>query len=526
MKHNKYLATITLGLMGSSLAQADFIDLVEQFESPIAIEVAQRINERFAGLQGLGCGRVIIDETDTVQIGEETIVPLQFDEDGSRLVLGEGGDLPITIADTQGIPISADCSGRTLRVFNNIDALIQTGNALTQSNLPTQRSLGLTVGELEEALIWVAADEYAAQGDMSRNFASNQASGLGSRLDALRAGATGFRVSARHNSLKVDSLAKSEQALVGSRGAGASSEATYSPLGGYLNVQFSDGSRDDGDFENAFELSGINVNAGVDYRFNSQWIAGVNIGYTDQKIEFDPNKSVVDGDINSDGFSIMPFAMYQYGQFFSSISLGSQQLTFDSSRAIQFADVDTRSVSETDSTVNTFFFELGYSIENGRFTIEPYLNINRSQIEIDGFVEQDVNNSGYNVAVAEQNLDLLDVTLGLSLQTIFTAGNKVFLPYFTIEQVNQTEDQSRTVSSNFFSGEAFSDSAFGLDTEQLDSSYLTYTLGLSSVIRGSRQKTDGGAFSGQIQGYAEIKTVSGYANYHLTLYSLGARMSF
>lgn len=525
--------TLATGLFISASTQADFIDLAEQFDSEVAKRVAVSLNSRYIELQEFGCqipGFEGQDSIESINLGSGNFDEFIGDDSGSGLILP---DSALALEDGNNIsaglpqtPFLEGCSGRSQLVFNNIDRLIQTGNALTESQQPSFNGLGLTVQELNDALVFLAAEEYAAQGDISRDFTTAQSRSLSARLSDLRSGSKGFSLGYNQPGQQVHTLAQSEQARMGHSGAGAGSDTVYSPWGGFINLQYSNGSRDNSSLENAFDSSGYNVNAGFDYRIDNNWVTGVSVGYTNKKAEFDPNKSVVDGSIDSDGLSLMPFIMYQNDKFFSSLSVGTQRINFEASRAVRFADVDTRSEGRTDGTINSYFAEIGYTFTKGKYSFEPYLNVNGSDVSIDAFVERDINNTGYNLTVNEQNFDLLDVTFGLSTQAVFSANNKVFAPYFTVELVSQRENEGRAINSNLFSSSPFADSAFQLESEELDSTYSTFTLGVSGVLRGSSQKQDGGSTAGEVQGYAEIKTISGYTNYSLSIYSFGLRMSF
>lgn len=420
------------------------------------------------------------------------------------------------------------CTGRTFRIFSNIREIIHTGNDITGVG-PSEFSLRSNLEGLGFALRWLAAEEYAAQGDLSSDFTSGQVNGLSTRLSALRFGARGFQFASNGVWQPENTEIAS---LYGEHGGAAGDESNYSRWGGFANYQFGFGSRDPTGLEDAFDFDMANLTFGIDYRANDEWIIGLVGGISQQEIEFDSSQSIVSGGIDSDGYSLMPFFMYQPGNFYLSGSVGIQQMTFDSLRSIRYPSfnpslpsTNTDTVSETDAQVSTLFLEAGYNWSVRKFSFEPFININSSSISIDEFVEDDLNDLGFDLAIAEQNFDLLDLTIGLKSQYIFTPKIGVFIPYFTIEQFNQLNDESRNIEARY-AELSTGDAPFLIPTEELDGSYQTYTIGISSVLRGGREKTAGGTVGGDLQAYANFRTIAGLDGYSFEMYTFGFRYTF
>lgn len=419
------------------------------------------------------------------------------------------------------------CVGRVFEVFNNVRELVHTGNDLTGTG-SILSSLRLDIEGLGFALRWFAAEEYAAQGDMSSDFVSGQVAGLGSRLSALRFGARGFQFV--HNGVWMPE--GDYAALDNARGGAAGSGANYSKLGGFLNIQGSTGSRAATGREDAFDSDGITFSGGLDYRLNDQWTIGTMLGYSTQEIDFDSSQSIVDGEIESSGFNIMPFFMYQPGYLYLSASLGYQQLDFDSRRAIRYPSqnlnipsTSTETIANTQASIVSAFAEIGYSYIWRKMTFEPFFNLNSSSIVIDEFVEEDVNDDAFDLVVKEQDFSTLDFSFGLKTQYTYTPRAGVFIPYLTLEYIGQTDTASRDVEA-YYPGLANDDTLYFIPTEELDDSYQTITLGMSAVLRGGRELTPGGTVGGDIQGFFNIKQITGLEGYELMFYSLGLRYAF
>lgn len=421
----------------------------------------------------------------------------------------------------------SQCTGRTFLIFRNAREIVHTGNDISGTGVTTF-SLRSNLEGLGFALRWFAAEEYAAQGDMSSDFVGGQVSGLGSRLSALRFGARGFQFV--HNGV---SAPNGEYAGVyGESGGAAGTGSNYSKLGGFFNLQSSVGSRAPTGRENAFDSEGVSFTSGLDYRINNNWIAGAMFGYSEQQIDFDSSLSIVDGEIESTGFNFMPFFMYQSGYWYISGSLGFQQLDFDSRRAISYPSnnlniesTDTETIANTQATIISAFAEVGYSYIWKKVTLEPFFNLNTSSISIGEFVEDDINNDAFDLVVKEQNLSTIDYSFGLKTQYTFTPRIGVFVPFFTLEYVGQTDTASRDVEA-YYDGLSSDESTYFIPTEELDGNYQTVSVGMSAVLRGGRELTAGGGVGGDIQAYFNIKQITGLEGYELMFYTIGARYAF
>src|SRR6188474_1385071 len=85
------------------------------------------------------------------------------------------------------------CPDDVFGVFEETRELVHTANELLGTG-DTSFSLGLDIDGLGFALRWTAAEEIAAQGSMTTEFAASQLSALSARVAALRWGISGPRL--------------------------------------------------------------------------------------------------------------------------------------------------------------------------------------------------------------------------------------------------------------------------------------------------------------------------------------------
>lgn len=391
------------------------------------------------------------------------------------------------------------CSGQVFLVFAQVRELVHNANELTGDG-PTGFSLGLDREGLGFALRWTAAEELAAQGSAATRFSGSQLNSLAARLSALRFGARGFRV--------VDADASAEQWLASTGVAPLGGAASADEMGlakrwgGFIDGSFGYGRQDDTTHlttpgsENAFDYDGMDVTAGLDYRFGTSTVLGVILGHTERRIDFDSTKSIVDGSIESDGQSVMMYVLWEREDAFFSASLGVQSLGHDLVRRIAYPSlnplvdpVDETALSTTDSTALLGSFSIGHDWRKGGFTFEPYLRGEFQSIKIDGFSER--NADGFDFTYGKQTINSFDAALGVKLQQVFLPSFGILIPFVRGELHRDFGNDERTIDA-VYSGivqatGTQSAQNFNVATNKPDDQFYVAAAGMSVVFKGGLQ---------------------------------------
>lgn len=425
---------------------------------------------------------------------------------------------------------SGACSGETFLVFQNVRELVQNANELLGSG-PTQYSLGLDDEGVGFALRWTAAEELSAQGSASTEFANTQTASLMSRITALRFGASGFSVGGvSTNFTDQGRLAANTRPKGGGASADPASDSIATKWGGFLNGSFGWGDRKPTDVEDAFDFDNKDLTLGVDYRFSRQLVLGGIFGYSKQRIDFDSRLSVVDGGIESKGYSLTAYALYEWNGPYISGSLGLQRQSLDTTRVITYPsfNVNTESVyatasGSTDSTTWTATFNAGWPLARKALGLEPYFRAEYRHIGIDGFKEASVNSNrssanfgqpaGFDFNFDDQSIKFLDAVLGFRLQYAFTPSFGVIQPYFTAELHHNFEDSAYSVRA-VYNGAGSSASAFDLPSDKPDADFFTLSAGSSMVLPHGWQ------------GFVQYQTVEGLRYVKNQAITVGVRGEF
>jgi len=428
--------------------------------------------------------------------------------------------------------VTGSCSAGDLAVLQRTRELVQTANELLGQG-PTRFSLSLDSRGLGFALRWTAAEEVSAQGASSTRFAASQLSALATRVAALRWGVTGLRTAQNDGSPQEDSPALGWSGFTTARGggAGADGDSEFSRWGPFLNDSFGYGSKEPTDLEDAFDFDGHEVTAGIDYRFTPSRVAGVLLGYSKKRLDFDSSLSIVDGGMRSDGVSLIGFGMLEGDKAYASGSVGYQRLTHDLKRRISYpsfnplvASVDSTATSSSDSSTFLAMVDAGYTWRLGAFSIEPNLQVQFTHTKIDGFSENSVSNLApgtfdpFAMNVGEQTIRLVDIAPALKLQYVLTPPFGVLVPYFVGRFHAEASNSARAIASryadalNLVAGSP--DANFSVSTDRPDKQYWTLAAGASVVLPHGWQ------------GFLQYLTVEGLTNYSDRVITGGIRYEF
>ncbi|MFK8051530.1 MAG: autotransporter outer membrane beta-barrel domain-containing protein [Woeseiaceae bacterium] len=445
------------------------------------------------------------------------------------------------IAAPTGFVRPDNCSELQFFVYLTTRELVHSANALLGEG-PTIASLGVTQQGLGTALRWTAAEELAVQGSMATQFSNNQLANLASRLTALRSGARGFTVAGLNST--PESWGRGVLAGLGlNESPGQSDGNGYSRWGGFFNGTAGSGDREATGNENAFDFDNQEFTIGLDYRVRPDLVIGGMVGYSSQTVDFDPNASrvsVVSGNMESEGNSALLFALINGENLYVSASVGSQQIDYELQRDIRYPsfnaalpDSNSRATSTPEATTVTGTFDIGYAWTRGAVTVEPYLGIDYVDVTIDAFEEARsfsllsglIDNDGFNLVVAEQTFQSLDTTVGLRFQYTLTPTWGVVSPYVTFEYHRELQDAPRTIQARYAGAgnEAF---AFSVATDPFDSDFYLWSVGVSSVIRGGRERRYDGPVSGGVSVYAQYQSVAQLEFFSEQTLSLGIRYEF
>ena len=393
------------------------------------------------------------------------------------------------------------CPDDVFGVFEETRELVQTANEILGTG-DTTFSLGLDIDGLGFALRWTAAEEIAAQGSMTTEFAASQLSTLSARMSALRWGISGPRLTSAQEADGSIRVASSGTLPLGG-GASADAEAIGTRWSWFVDGAFGYGEKDPTDLEPAFDFDGQEVTVGVDYRFSPLLAAGGDARLLEQGGRFRllaqrcrwPHQ---DGRLQrhrlraarrrerlSEWIAGLPepdarHAPPHHLPVAEPAHSGGRQPRHARRRTAALCSRPWAPATRSAGAV---------------FSIEPSLGLDYVDASVEGFRESSVDNTAnaspddpFDLQIGDQDIDSLDGSAGLQLQYVFTPRFGVLVPYLSARYHHELLDDVRRVSALY--ADALSrliqviDADFNVPTDPPDDDYYTAAAGVTVVLAG------------------------------------------
>jgi len=291
---------------------------------------------------------------------------------------------------------------------------------------------------------------------------------------------------------------------------------------------FATGMVERGGFDATSNRPGFNFNndsltAGVDYRFNADFVAGVALGYNRNDSSLDMNL----GKLNADSYSLNGyFTWYHNNDFYVEGSLVLDWLSYDLSRNIVYqiadsANAGTTSIRQTltaspDGHQSSLSLSIGKDFARGAWSISPYLRGIYSHLSLSSFSEAatDPNAPGSGLAteVDARSLNSALAVAGarISYTTSFDWG--VLVPNAVIEWNHDLKNDPQTIVTRFVADPT--QTPMAITDQAPDQNYFNIGIGLNAVLPKGRSA------------FVLWEHLTGYAGAHENRYSVGIRIEF
>ncbi len=360
------------------------------------------------------------------------------------------------------------------------------------------------VDDSRDALQNAASEEVASQGTNIIETSNTQFSNIGTRLAALRGGATG--VSLRRFALQIERqrvpvilVASADSQVPSASREPTKTSALFKRLGIFANGTLSFGDKDATNRESGFDFDTIGVTGGVDYRFSNNFILGLAFGYMSTDVDLDDDG----GGVDTDGYSVLTYATYYIGRFFLDGIVSFGWNDYDIDRTIRYSirelnpdgtetgnrvNVDQTAKGDSDGTWYGFSFGVGYDFNAGGLTFGPLARVNYLKADIDGY-EEKINNTdpGFGLALDVSSQDIVSLTSVLGAEALYAISVPwgVLQPQVRFEWEHEFENDSRTIKA-FFVEDPTPDeeTQIRIRTDSPDRDFFNIGAGLSLTFRG------------------------------------------
>lgn len=391
-------------------------------------------------------------------------------------------------------------------------------------------NIGLNNEQLAEAMQQLSGEEQVSKGRLATESSNGQFANIGMRLDAIRAGA---RATAGGLSVAMNGVPVS--------GGNAGDEGTG--WGWFLNGAVGNGDRDATQGEDEYEYDSFGATLGFDYMYDSGFVAGIAIGYSDYEVDFETTQSFVAGtDLTStqsgggfdiDGYAISLYGIGDIGPISVDGLISYGQSDYDTERIIDYRSapgaqdtiiVNRSMTGSTDSESLTIGLNASKVFDLGGVDLALSGGFSYLDLTVDGYTEKDraigmdtAAVSGLALQYDDQDVDSLQSAIGAQVSKVFSTGAGVILPYAKVEWRHEFENDADALKTRY----AAYDTDTPADNSDLivisddpDEDYFEVGIGVSAV------------FAQNIQAFIDYTTTVDLEDVDANLLTIGIRGSF
>ncbi|MGH8041643.1 MAG: autotransporter domain-containing protein [Rudaea sp.] len=271
-----------------------------------------------------------------------------------------------------------------------------------------------------------------------------------------------------------------------------------------------------------FDFHNASLTAGVDYRFNADFVAGVALGYNQNNSSFDASA----GKADVDGYSLNGYFSWYHGDYYIEGSLVSGWLDYDLNRNINYqidslsgnglTTVAQTAMASPSGRQDSFSLSAGRDFNRKAWSFSPYLRGVYSHLSLDAFSESmsdpGAPGAGLGTSVAGRSLSSFLGVAGARVSYTTSYDWGVLVPNAVIEWNHEFRNDPQTVVVRFLADPT--QTPISLTDAAPDSNYFNVGFGLNAVFAQGRS------------GYIYYEHMVGFAGAHEDQLSLGIRIEF
>jgi len=358
----------------------------------------------------------------------------------------------------------------------------------------------------------LAFDQFAAAGRLQTELSSLHRNSLSARIRDLHSGSTGMR-GAQAPVIQNGTVSMNWNNPYG--GGGASADSINSKYGTFVSARVQTGDRDTTSAETGYDIDGYSITAGMDYRFTDSFVMGAAVGYASTDADFESNA----GEMTVDGFSLSLFGThYQADSFYIDGIVSYNWNEVDTDRNVLQSNMNTLVAnSNTDSSILSASLGIGKEFKMQQAIISPYLRVDYSDIEIDGFTETGA--SYWGMQVDDQDLTSFTSNLGVQLVNPISKSWGILTPQLRAEWVHEYDNDSRVIRGRFLGaiGSTLSSNLnqpILLPTDDPDEDYFNVAVGVSAQLADNKSW------------FLQYEGIFGLSETSLHIFQAGLRVEF
>jgi len=328
-----------------------------------------------------------------------------------------------------------------------------------------------------EALENILLRQIGAQSASLDDQVANQINLVSRRLRALREGASGISFNGLGVNLAGEYLALGDILDSYASGANAGDTATGGRAGAFITGTIEIGEGEARGKENDFDYDSQQLLLGSDYRFSSNLIMGLALGFDQTETKASGSN---DTELEKDGVTLSLYGnYYPTANLYIDWLLGYGQSSIDTQRSIATGTINSASQGSTDGSHSSGALGVGYSRLIEGWSIDGYFNLDYRTVIIDAYEEN--NDAGLTLKVAETSTDTFTGHLGVRVSHAYSMDFGVMIPQFDFATVKEFRNESPLLKASL--KELPEAGEFTLRNQQPDDSYFNAGLSLTTLFK-------------------------------------------
>jgi outer membrane autotransporter protein len=203
---------------------------------------------------------------------------------------------------------------------------------------------------------------------------------------------------------------------------------------------------------------------GLDYRLSDRSVIGAILGVERASYDFDAEAPGVNfvpassaGRNEADNYYLTLFGSWTLGTSgYVELSGGYERSDGSYRRNSVFQEstrtlpqVNVRAEGDADGTTTWFSVNAGLDIDRGAFSFGPYVGLTRTDVELDGYTESDLNDSGLAMHFSGTERDSLLGHAGVRAGWALSSAAGVVLPQLRVEYQHEFEDDAASATASY-----------------------------------------------------------------------------
>ena len=377
----------------------------------------------------------------------------------------------------------------------------------------TCASLGaLSADEIPGVLNQLIPDQIGQQANDTHQVGAANVDNIQQRIGNLRAGNQGISFAGLRAVISGKTLALGDIIDSEMRGGSAGEDSFKgSRFGAFVTGSITTGDKDAADGLDGYEFDSQMLTLGVDYRVSNTVFVGVALGLGDTTSESDAGRSEFDSDTLGVSF---------YGNWYPKKNVyvdwvvGYSGNDYDSTRRVNFGSgataVSSVASGDTEGHQVSLSSSLGWETSINKWMITSYGRAGYIESTMSGYDEAD--SAGLALSIDQQIVRTVPVSLGASIERVFSVPFGVLIPQIDMEWVKDLNDGERKVTAAFVN--APDAGSFTSSTSTPDSDYIEASLSLTAL------------FKGGMMAFVRYGTELSHDDYSVSTIEAGGRMEF